>query len=364
MNIEEITVLADCNEEKHMKTKTKANANKKKKLVLVLVEDKNDAFNIDETTIFSSAQKTILATKTKSQEWICQGVPCIILSEDGDTVKIKPFNKAGIYTVSRETFAQHFRYLERDNDFVYTELYPGGKIPINEFKIQPISINYLKKHFKDYTSFVKLLEKAELDSYCGKGSSFCINIKSFLEYNEIGDVQGKNKLERVGDPIFNRTVRHTTPISNSFTYEDFEKSPSFPAPIGIRAEDFAFPSEQNEIFLEMLTQIFNSKNAPECPTEFLDELGITISPSSHKCEWCGEIMDISGINQEYCSRVHSINFCHRDPVLGTKKGNVYLGHCSCNREQGGYSEEQRTQQIIRLAKHNSYYREILLKELM
>ena len=81
------------------------------------------------------------------------------------------------------------------------------------------------------------------------------------------------------------------------------------------------------------------------------------------CLWCGEVMDISELNQEYCSKEHSINFCHRIPELGTKKGNVYIGHCSCNREQGGYSEEQRIQQIIRLAKHNPSYIEKILQEL-
>jgi hypothetical protein len=74
-------------------------------------------------------------------------------------------------------------------------------------------------------------------------------------------------------------------------------------------------------------------------------------------------MDISELNQVYCSKEHSINFCHRNPVIGTKKGNVYIGHCSCNREQGGYSEQQRVEQIIRLAKSNPIYREIIMSSL-
>ena len=76
-------------------------------------------------------------------------------------------------------------------------------------------------------------------------------------------------------------------------------------------------------------------------------------------------MDISELNQEYCSKEHSINLCHRDTVIGTKKGNVYFGHCSCNREQGGYSELQRVEQIIRLAKNNpdSGYSEIIMSSL-
>jgi hypothetical protein len=64
------------------------------------------------------------------------------------------------------------------------------------------------------------------------------------------------------------------------------------------------------------------------------------------------LIDIHGLDQSYCATVHSVNFCHRDPKVGTKAGNVYIGHCSCNREQGGYSETERIDQIIRLARSN------------
>jgi hypothetical protein len=209
------------------------------------------------------------------------------------------------------------------------------------------------------------LKKADQDSYTGKGNIHCINMKKYNEYIESKEnpVSSSSKLERIGDPIFNRTPRHTAPISSSFSREDFEKCPSFPAPIGIRAEDFAFPSEQNEILKEMLTQVFSCRNAPECPDEIREQLGITITPNSHMCEWCGEVMDIQELNQVYCSAEHSVNFCHRDPKVGTKRGNVYIGHCSCNREQGGYSEIERVQQMIRLAKYNQTYREMLLAAL-
>jgi hypothetical protein len=78
------------------------------------------------------------------------------------------------------------------------------------------------------------------------------------------------------------------------------------------------------------------------------------------CLWCGEVMDISEINQEYCLKEHSINFCHRNPYVGTKKGNIYIGHCLCNREQGGYSEEERLDHFMRLAMSNPSHRERIL----
>ena len=89
-------------------------------------------------------------------------------------------------------------------------------------------------------------------------------MKHILEYNKYkNDPKTTSKLERIGDPIFNRSVRHSPPISKLFTREDFEKSPSYPAPLGIREEDFALPSEQNEILIELLEQIFNCTSRNE-----------------------------------------------------------------------------------------------------
>ena len=312
--------------------------------------------SITESTQFVSPVKTIIV----NGEWLCQNVPCYIISKTDENVQLRAFNKARDCIISAAEFNAHFVELKRDNEFVYTEYYPGGCIKISEFSIVPISINELTKHFTENKGFVGLLDKAYQDSYVGKGNTFCINMKKYNEYIETNQA---SKLERIGDPIFNRTTRHTPPIAGTYSRDDFEKCPSFPAPIGIRAEDFALPSEQNDILCEMLTQIFNCVNAPECPPELISKLNLQIVKDSHTCEWCGEKMDIAELNQEYCSKEHSVNFCHRDPVVGTKKGNVYIGHCSCNREQGGYSEEQRIQQLIRLAKYNSLYREMILKEL-
>ena len=75
------------------------------------------------------------------------------------------------------------------------------------------------------------------------------------------------------------------------------------------------------------------------------------------------IVDINNLKQEYCSIEHTINFCHKDPAIGTKLNNVYIGHCVCNREQGGYSEIERVKQIIRLCKNNDNYKKLFLSEI-
>jgi len=291
--------------------------------------------------------------------WRCAHVPCKVISNDGVNIKLLPFNGKSVSIISKENFETEFYHLESDETHVYTPIYPDGKLALSEFDIKKNSIKKIKNYFKG-TNILPLIEKSEQDSFHSKGNQFCV---TFDIYNSFKSGTKTSKLERIGDPIFNRSTRHSPPISKTFTREDFEKSSSYPAPIGIREEDFALPSEQNKILIELLNQIFSCKNAPECPEEIKSELGLTIKQNSHMCLWCGEIMDISELNQEYCSKEHSINFCHRIPEIGTKIGNVYIGHCSCNREQGGYSEEQRVEQIIRLAKYNSYYREKILQSL-
>ena len=316
-------------------------------------ETLKEASKIDNNSKFVYPTQTILVNRGKITEWLCCGIIChlVHININDDKVCIRPFNKVGEYHVSMEQYVKYFKPTSRDTEFVYSNYYPEP-IPIAEFDVKTISISKICKHFEGNKSFVSLLEKAEQDSYCAKGNTFCINIKDYLDYMEKKEV---SKLQRLGDPIFNRAPRHSVPIPSTFAREEFEKCSSFPAPIGIRAEDFALPSEQNEIMKEMLTQAFNCVGAPECPLEFQEQLGITITPNSHICDWCGEKLDINKINQDYCSKEHSVNFCHRDPTIGTKKGNVYIGHCSCNREQGGYSEIQRLEQIIRLSKSNPKY---------
>jgi hypothetical protein len=300
------------------------------------------------------------SSKVSNGDWCCAKVPYKIMSNDGVNSTLLPFNKTKPIIFSNENIKKNFYDLESNETCVYAPNYPNGIIAVSEFNIKPISIKTIKRHFKNNKNILKMVEKAEQDAFHSKGNNFCIKIDA---YNKYKNDNKTSKLERIGDPVFNRSTRHSPPISKTFTRKDFENSSSYPAPIGIREEDFALPSEQNEILIELLNQIFSCKNAPECPEKIKIELGLSINIDSHGCLWCGQVMDILELNQEYCLKEHSINFCHRIPELGTKKGNVYIGHCSCNREQGGYSEEDRINQIIRLAKNNSSYRAKILQEL-
>jgi hypothetical protein len=300
-------------------------------------------------------------TIKKDNEWLCQYVPCIIISKTNETYTIRPFNKYRKYIFEITDIKSYFNVLKNDKTYVYVDGYPGDKIEINEFFIEKIDIISLKKHFKNNNDLIALLDKAKQDSYNSKGNQFCINFKNYDNYKN--NKNNEKTLERVGDAIFNRSSRHTYPIKNTYSRKDFEKSLGFPAPVGINIEDFAFPSEQNKIFKELITQIFNCLNAPIVPEKIQNELNIRITPNSHKCLWCGIIVDINNLKQEYCSIEHTINFCHKDPAIGTKLNNVYIGHCVCNREQGGYSEIERVKQIIRLCKNNDNYKKLFLSEI-
>jgi hypothetical protein len=305
-----------------------------------------------------------------ANEWICDGVPCRVLDINENWVTIVPFNGSK-KKISKEIYDAEFVECVSDGTFVYAPRYPDGRVLITEFDVKAISIVPLKAVFKDHPCF-PLIEKAEQDAYHAKGNNFCIKLADYRAFTNRTEEQTDtnsqtqakpSSLERVGDAVFNRQRRHCPPVPSSWTRAHFEACPSFPAPVGIRAEDFAFPSEQNAILKELLTQVFSCANAPDMSPELQAHYGLNIQKNTHKCDWCGEIIDIAGLNQVYCATVHSVNFCHRDPKVGTKCGNVYIGHCSCNREQGGYSETERVDQILRLAFGNPEMMQRLLSGL-
>ena len=130
--------------------------------------------------------------------------------------------------------------------------------------------------------------------------------------------------------------------------ENIEKGK--PAPIGIRAEDYASLKECNEIFLEQLKQIFSMEDIPFIPKEIEELVGHY--QKKHTCKYCGKVISVFSFkNQEYKSKEHELNFCHIDPNEKkgrTRRENIYIGHTRCNRIQGGFSEIERIIDGIRL----------------
>lgn len=288
----------------------------------------------------------------KKVSWICGGVPSIVVKNQPESVTIKPFDSDVEFEIPRATFNDTFVPCARDETSVFSDVYPGGKVPFTEFNVPKINIKSLLDTFKTNTSLCTIIEKCKQDAYVSKGNNKCIKIG---DLHQMETDSASSSLTRTGDPYFNRRSRHSPPVPKSMSRAEYEACPSFPRPIGVREADFAWPTEQNGILVSLIKQIFSCEGAPELPVEIQQQLGIevgSIVANSHKCLWCGETVSVQELNQSYCAEEHSVNFCHRDPETGTKAGNVYIGHCSCNREQGGHSEEERIEQILRLLRAN------------
>ena len=287
---------------------------------------------------------------------LCQGVPVKLVNINFQNnipiIIVKPFDLSREVKLKLKYF-DNFNKVKEKNGYLNIKGYPE-KINIEQFNFKPI---ITKSEFFKYfegeelkDNFKQLIGKMFQDAYTGKGNTKCCNIKQFLEYKKKN--QETTTLKRIGHVWFNRRSRHSFPIEET-NRESYEKCKSFPAPIGIRKEDFCMPNTQNKILISLLSQLFSCKNSPKCPDNLKERLKLEIKKNSHNCLWCGEKVDVDLVHQEYCQKVGSVDFCHRDPDKGTILNNVYIGHTECNREQGGYSEEQRIKQIIRLMKTNS-----------
>jgi hypothetical protein len=288
------------------------------------------------------------------KNWICQDLPFKVIDNSGPVCELETFFQNKLL-IDKTLIDENFYPLTSDNEYVYSHY---GRIDLKEFEVKKTSINKILKHFKDNKDVMDSLKKISMDSYTSSGNSKCVTLEQYNSYKNT-DFKPAS-LEKFGNPIFNRAPRYYPPIDKEFTHEKFMQTESYPAPIGVRSDDFSLPSEQELILIEMLNQLFSSKDFVECPPEFIHEYKLTIIPNNHKCLWCGELMDLKNLNQSYSSKEHSVNFCHRDPNGGTNSKNVYIGHCSCNREQGGYSEEERIRQVVRLCKTNPEHMKMLL----
>ena len=105
----------------------------------------------------------------------------------------------------------------------------------------------------------------------------------------------------------------------------------------------------------MIKQIVCFKNInPETKQKLLDFLKIdnSICVEIHRCKWSGKEIDANDYSSEYSSKNNFIEICHRDPNDRFLARNMYWGFGESNRQQGGYSEEERVEQVARLCLYN------------
>ena len=282
---------------------------------------------------------------SKNKEWVqIEGVPCKIIATSETGVSLNSFTscESRIFDVDNTYFKEHYTMIEPDeNGLLLLSKYPVP-VHVNEFEKRSEitktnkTINNLIKNPKITQNMKKIFEDKLSQIISSQGAPY-ITLLEYTSYKENKIQLTKHK--RFGNEIFNRNTRWCPPVSVS--YEEFQASKSYPAPLGIRPKDFCLPSELIETLHELVNQIANFRNVSQIEFEEIEkELKI------HKrdfacCKYCGESIDISQYNSEYKSSDNFMEICHRNPNERFIVSNMYWGHGECNRRQGGYSENER-----------------------
>ena len=284
-----------------------------------------------------------------------------------EAVLINAFRSATskqLYSVPLAYFKEHFHPVIPDiNGDLELHGYPI-KININEFdKRDELSQleSKLKKTVREATTAqdAKLLEtiinkmpqiRASMGAPSQPKKEVFDEIKNARASVSSEQQVEAHNLKRTWGPIINRTSRWTIPAGlnpnhqDGISYENFEKSPGYPAPLGIRPRDFAPPSEtinQLKILINQLLNILpglqNLRNEFKKKFTWIEDYD-----NVHKCWYSGKGWDGQDLLSGYCSSENPIEICHRDPNKRFgEPGSVYWGHGEYNRIQGGFSEEFR-----------------------
>jgi hypothetical protein len=293
--------------------------------------------------------------KSKNPEYLqIQDVPCRVHSYDNETFTLNSFTSSSsrLFHVTKDEFAKDFTFIY-PNEESNLILQSYRNIPIHEneferredvsaiekvirstFENENLPIN-LRKIFKD-----KLFQIIQ-----SMGAPY-ITMTEYFKF-KTGDVELSSH-KRFGCSIFNRNSRWCPPIT--LTHEEFEKSPSYPAPLGIRSKDFCLPSELIETIKELIIQIVNFDGVTD---EMFEELQKTMpfieKRTKNICFYCGKKLSVEEYSSIYKSETNYMEICHRNPNERFLSTNMYWGHGDCNRRQGGYTEDERIYDGFRLA---------------
>ena len=296
-------------------------------------------------------------TKTgvsKKPEYLqIEGVPCKVIKYDSvnNMIILNSFTNANsrCFKISREMFDINFTEINPDSDGdLHLDAYP---IPINisEFDKREV-VKSLEKNIKTIITneqvnktVRKIFEDKLFQLIQSQGAPY-ITIKKYYKFKN-GEISFSPH-KRFGNEIFNRNCRWCPPID--ITYEEYSKSPSYPAPLGIRPKDFCLPSELIITMNELINQIVNFEGIDDISFEEMKKILPFIHKKEHCCKYCGEKIDIKKYCSEYKSCDNYIEICHRDPNSRFLPRNMYWGHGDCNRRQGGYSETDRMNDGVRL----------------
>jgi len=290
-----------------------------------------------------------------------EGVPCQFVKHADDMIYLHSFvsDPDTVFRVPVAEFNDQFVQTHVAEGLIYCPKYPGGKIHESEFDKRKEASILVAQATKLLIDCEPLKDK--LDQLMqSQGSSKAATLPEYFGYRD-----GSKKLksiENLGDAVFNRSKRWQPPVD--MEHDEFKLTKGFPAPLGIRPKDFCLPSELIHTVKEMLVQMAQFKNTNENFVKFIKKIpGIVVEDKVHCCKYCGEEVDAAACTSSYKSATNYIEICHRDPNAGFSSGNMYWGHGDCNRRQGGYTEEQRIEDAVRLAmihpEHMSLLRKLL-----
>ena len=295
---------------------------------------------------------------SKLKEYLqIQGTPCIVIKSDANTTTLNCFASADgrNFTIPNEYLKKNFERIFPDsNGYLMLEAYPV-KIHISEFEKRK-EVKELKNLVEKITkskNVSEIIKKLLTDKFFQLIQSQGCKYITITEYNKFKNGEIKlSKHKRFGYEIFNRNSRWSPPIN--ITYEEFQDSPSYPAPLGIRPKDFCLPSELIFTIQELMNQIANFYGIDD---KSFNEMKKTLPFIEKKycfCKYCGEKINILKYSSQYKSSTNFIEICHRDPCDRFISTNIYWGHGDCNRRQGGYTENDRIIDGFRLAYLNGY----------
>ena len=282
-------------------------------------------------------------------------VPAKVLLNDGLTVKVKMYDLEKALVFTPPEFAQFFQpftpseELVRDFDVVsFTE---GGL---------RAATGALDESVKG--TMEEMIGKCAMDSYksCGNAKSCPIETyKRLLTAAAAAAAAAATATAATLEsykPQFNRRARNSFVIPPGFDEDAFQKDP---LPVGVDAHEFATKAEQNAICRKLITQLYGFAGAPPMSDAMQRLLDLPEKPvaGTHLCKYCCQPMELSKVAQKYKAKEHYLNLCHDDPERGTRADNVYWGHTSCNREQGGCSMFQRVLQGLQLATRTTFTEE-------
>ena len=276
-------------------------------------------------------------------------VPGKIVSKDGLIAKVKMYDLEKPLSFPVDVFTQMFRPYEASAELVA------------DFDAASISEGDLREAGGHMTEAAEktmwaMFGKCSMDAYmsCGNAKSCPIEkYKTIVQAAAGGGGGNASTTLESYKPQFNRRARNSAIIGADFDEAAFQKDP---LPVGIDSHEFATKTEQTAILRTLVTQLYGFEGAPPMSDDMQTLLGLTEKPvaGTHTCKYCCKPMELEKVAQEYKAKVHYLNLCHDDPKRGTRADNLYWGHTTCNREQGGCSTFERVVQGLQLGARTTF----------